>query len=409
MTTTSLQALDKNGKPALEIRFVVDYDLAWNDAKSGANQNFSCWRPKPPSGFYALGHYAKREHGQPETPMFVAKPIQSDALKKPVDYDLVWGDWGSGAKMDGSFWKPKAPTGYKALGLVAGNGYGKPALEAVMCVRNDLVFQAQVGDQIWGDWGSGAKGNVTFWQIKPLSAPPDSKLTYITPGSFCGHNSYNALTSSDVAQALAVQLPADESGKKPQLPKLTSSIAPAEDIVWVRDSHNNPIPFSVAYLPCTMVQDEAFRGNIRGQVNETPFYRLEKYAVYRKAQFNNNTGGKNGRMGFEYSVGMSKTETETMTHTVGVSMTVGYDGAVVKAGPSVSMTVSYSFGLEKSTARTMSQEIKKSVQYDVPANGAGCLYTVSYVYKLKRANGEEVNSWTANSDDTYYAAFPESA
>lgn len=389
---------------ALELAFATEYDLAWGDWGSKADQNFTSWRAKLPAGFSRLGDYAKEGYGAPETAMFVVKAKQTGALAKPVDYRLIWNDRGSGAKGDGSFWEPVPPTGYKALGLVVGNGHSKPSLDYVVCVRHDLVAMATVGNLIWGDWGSGAKGNVTFYRIKPTTVPDESKLTYITPGSFCGHNSYDKLASSTVAYALAVELPSDtkistvdQFISKLPFPVLKSAIRPMDDDTMVLQS--------VTYLPCTMVEDPAYSTDVKRQVAETPFYSLEKYAFYNLQDFNTNAGAEKGLMGFEYTRGMSQAHTKEITDTIGVALTVGYGGGN-EPGPSVSMTVSYSFSLTQSTTSTVSEEKKSTVQYPVPAKGAAALYTVSYLYKLVRADGTPVKSWPANRPGTHFASYP---
>jgi hypothetical protein len=388
---------------ALELAFASEYDLAWGDWGSKANSNFSSWRPRVPNGFSKLGDYAKKEYGAPETAMIVVKANQANALAHPVDYKLIWGDWGSGAKGDGSFWEPVPPNGYKALGLVVGNGHSKPPLNSVVCVRNDLVVRATVGDLIWGDWGSGAKGNVTLYQTSALTAPADSKLAYITPGSFCGHNSYNSLASSTVAYALAVELPtevkihsSDDLDKKLPFPVLTGVREPADTAMVLE---------SVTYLPCTMVKDPAYKTDVKRQVAETPFYRLEKHTFYKRHTFHTNSEGVQGEMSFAYTHGMSKADTEEITNTIGVALTAGYGGGNAP-GPSVSMTVSYSFSLTQSTTTTVSVETTDTVKYHVPKNGAVAVYTRSYRYRLMRADGSEVRSWVASSKGSHFASYP---
>ena len=68
----------------------------------------------------------------------------------------TWKDTGSGASRDVSFWTPVCNANYVALGDYCQNGYGRPSLSAMRCVREDLT--APCGKtQIWTDKGSGAR------------------------------------------------------------------------------------------------------------------------------------------------------------------------------------------------------------------------------------------------------------
>lgn len=70
-----------------------------------------------------------------------SEAISSAALAMPVDYTIVWNsDDGMGIHdQPGYFWLPKPPLGYKALGFVVTNQPGKPDLDEVRCVREDLI------------------------------------------------------------------------------------------------------------------------------------------------------------------------------------------------------------------------------------------------------------------------------
>lgn len=393
----SISVLDERGNLALEIAFASKYQLAWGDWGSGANTNFSSWKPVCPPGFHSLGDYAKTEYGEPTKPMIVVKAIQNDAIAYPQDYNLVWGDWKSGADMDGSFWEPVPPAGYEALGFVAMGNHNKPNRDAIVCIRKDLVTLANVGSQIWGDWGSGAKSNITLWNIVPTSPPVDSKITYITSGSFCGHSSYDTLNSSSVAYALAVELPTDMKLVDPPLPVLTGTNQPSSEPPKQLES--------VSYLPCTMVNDEAYKNSLEKQIVETPFYRLEKYVFYKLQSFDTNSG-EGGEVSFSSTIGISETEQKTITNTIGISMTAGYSSASVSGGPSFSMTLSYSFALSQSYSTTVTRSETRSRKYNIPRNGAGALYSRAYEFHLKRADGRVIKTWQLPLDSYHFAVYP---
>lgn len=421
MSPHRLQVLDGKGQPALEIAFVTKFLKMWDDSGSGADRNFSCWYPDIPmdmwnEGFRSLGHYVKEGHSAPETPMLIVKAIQWNALARPNGWQWVWDDAGSGADDDVSVWVPQVPPNYSALGAFTWDRHCSAEELArdlpdwpMACVRSDLVFKAEVGNFIWNDAGSGADHDLSTWGINPLSPPPDSKQTYLVSGSFCPNSSGDKPADSLVAYALAVQFPSDKQDAEPILPRLTSLAGP-EETIMARDAFGNPIPVSVAYIPCMQVKDEAYRNRLNRQVEETPFYTLEKYIVYNRASFHTNQGGTNGRFGFKYTTGTSKTDSMSIENTIGVSLTAGYEAGVevdgIGAKASVSTTLSYSLGITSETAHTLSEEVEDSVEYDIPANGAGCLFVKSYVYILKRTDGSELTRWTIHSKDTHYVAYP---
>lgn len=153
---------------ALELAYVDDFQLMWRDKGSGGDFDGAYYRPVVPTGFYSLGHYGQGDYGVPRGFVFAARELRDGALASPVDYTWVYSDWGSGADMDGSFWRPVPPSeDYVCLGLVAQTGYSKPSTDAVRCVRKDLTVPAKVGNTIWIDQGTGATYYFGSWQIIP--------------------------------------------------------------------------------------------------------------------------------------------------------------------------------------------------------------------------------------------------
>lgn len=390
----------KEEEEALELSFATEYNLGWNDQGSGADNSMSVWIPKPPFGYFSLGHVIVKGYDKPKTAMFVVKPIEHDALATPTDYKRVWGDWGSGSDMDGSFWEPIPPAGYKAMGIVVGQGYDKPKLDAVACVRSNLVVQAAIGkDWIWGDWGSGADGNVTFWPIVAPENSGDSKATLIVPGGFCGHNSYDKLVGSPLANCFRVELPLVKKDTSENVaPKLSSMEEPPIETKKYLES--------VTYIPCTTVVDSVYKDNLQGQAAESPFYKLEKYAFYRRKSWSRNGSDKPGNIKFTNTVGISKEHEKTITDTIGISATVGYSSPGDTGGPSASITFSYSFSLAESWKTAVSSEKSFEVSFEIPANGVGALYGISYEFRLIRKDGTCIASWEIDDDGTQYRTYP---
>jgi len=141
-------------------QFVWVYD----DNGTGSDDDVAIWRPdmsKYP-GYYSLGDVAMSKHDVAPRASFVVKG-DGDLLARPVDYNFVWDDRGSGGDYDGSFWEPVAPAGYHCLGHVAVRGYTKPSTDLIRCVKSAYVVIG-APNKIWDDAGSGANRDVGLWQ-----------------------------------------------------------------------------------------------------------------------------------------------------------------------------------------------------------------------------------------------------
>ncbi len=156
----------------LSIKQSIGFDLVWWDKGSGGDQDGSYWRPKLPSGYFALGHCGQSGYGSPTQPMIVVKPVAGfeNAIARPTDYTPIWNDSGSGADMDGSFWLPIPPAGYVACGVVANGSHSKPSVNEVVCIHESLTVPAISGNPIWLDKGTGAHRDVGTWRINHKNA-----------------------------------------------------------------------------------------------------------------------------------------------------------------------------------------------------------------------------------------------
>ncbi len=152
----------------LSIKLVTDFELIWWDKGSGGKSSGSFWRPKLPEGYFALGHYGQSDYGIPNSDMIVVKPVDgvSDAIARPLGFQKIWDDSGSGADMNGSFWLPTPPSGYAACGVVAMDSHNQPSVNEIMCIREDLVVSGKLGDAIWLDIGTGANQNAGTWYLE---------------------------------------------------------------------------------------------------------------------------------------------------------------------------------------------------------------------------------------------------
>ena len=180
-------AFPVNGR-ALEVLYVNEFELAWNDSGSGADRDGSFYRPLPPSGYSVIGYYGQGGYGPPNGVVAVVKELIPGALAAPMGYQAVWTDSGSGSDRDGAFWRPIPPDGYVCLGMVVsgypfGTGYAPPSLDAIRCVRRELTAPATIDRSIWDDRGSGADSDLAVWHLVPNSVGGVYLGTFTASGS----------------------------------------------------------------------------------------------------------------------------------------------------------------------------------------------------------------------------------
>ena len=160
--------------PTLEVLYVDQFQLVWNDRGSGANSDGSFYRPVAPSGYSVIGYYGQGNYSAPDGTVAVVRELEPGALAAPERYEAIWTDSGSGADLDGAFWRPIPPAGYTCLGVVVtgyclGCGYAPPDVNQIRCVRDDLVAPATTWMPIWNDGGSDASRDLGTWITAPSS------------------------------------------------------------------------------------------------------------------------------------------------------------------------------------------------------------------------------------------------
>ncbi|GMI79138.1 hypothetical protein like AT3G04350 [Hibiscus trionum] len=147
----------------LEVVKVTAFECVWScSLLRGKERGLTFYKPVGiPDGFFCLGYYcqpndqllrgyvlAARERDP--SSLEVCCDYDSDtgfpALRKPVNYSLVWStDYGNGC---GFFWLPNPPLGYKAMGVVVTNTPNEPSVEEVRCVREDLTETCEIMDNL---------------------------------------------------------------------------------------------------------------------------------------------------------------------------------------------------------------------------------------------------------------------
>jgi hypothetical protein len=155
---------------ALDVAYTTDFEFVWDDKGSGGSYGVTHFRPLPPEGYYALGHYGQRDYDIVSGISLVAKELVPGALAEPVGFKMVWHDAGSGADLDLGVWKAIPPPGYRCLGLVTVPHFGPITvndLDDFRCVRKELVAPGRVASRIWLDQKTGSYFDFGSWQISP--------------------------------------------------------------------------------------------------------------------------------------------------------------------------------------------------------------------------------------------------
>ena len=135
----------------------------FKDKGSGASLDVAFWRPN--TDCCSLGDVVSM--GYNPSPAFYAKEIKSNSLAKPTDFDRIW--WnknGRGQRV--SFWRPKCPQGFVAVGHIANPSFDKPSVEDIRCVNSTLVTTGK-WNKMWDDEGSWASEDCTVYRADALS------------------------------------------------------------------------------------------------------------------------------------------------------------------------------------------------------------------------------------------------
>jgi len=319
-----------------------------------------------------------------------------------VGYQLIYNDRNSGADMFGSFWRPLPPDGYTALGTVVGhNTWGAPPLSEVVCVRSDLTIIAESGDFIYDDRETGADMFLSCWKIDQPSAGPHD-YAYLAPGTFVGVDNWNRPSVDPVMYVLKVDLPTlAEAPYQNFVPRLTGYDTPSEETM--------PILGKAMLVPCSIINDVIYSGNVGWQVANSPLYRLERQVYYKLQYHNHNQTSEIQTNSVTIRSGMTTTESETIWNSTSISISVEAGLSFKAFSGKVTATVSRSFGYESQTSVAELQEREVSSSINTPPGKAAALWQRFNRYVLYRHNGtdlEPVSAWEFGIDSYVTDEYP---
>jgi hypothetical protein len=384
----------------LLIRYATQFTCRWHDGGSGGDYDGSFYHPVTSDGFKALGSLAQRSWGctglDGRQWMLVVKAVPgSDALAAPTGYIREYDDAGSGASLDGSFWTPVCPAGYVPMGTVAQSGYGAPSVDDVTCVREDLTRRGEAAaDFAWIDEGTGASDYLGTWPIT-ISNLAFHGQAWLETGTFVGRGSeyscsgeacWQRPASHPVMNVLAIDLPLlVDTPTERWVPRLTGYEQPA--VV------TSPLMAKTVLAPFTaLLGGMSFSaGDVEWLLTHSPFVRAERQ-VYNKLMFHtiNNTSLVQENS-LELVSGVSTTNSETFSHTVGISITVESGVSFLGSGGKVSATMSYEFGYETSHSVTSLQEQHIVVTIYTPPGKAAAAWQQRNVYVVMAHNGTRLD------------------
>ncbi|KAF5870950.1 putative duf946 domain-containing protein [Botrytis fragariae] len=198
----------------LRVTMTSAFDWVWNDKGSGASKDFEAYHPKSQGNLRPLGSIGFSSYGDKNgkfATLLVGNSPSSTgkaAVASPTGYDQIWRDEKSGASYDGSFWRPRAPSGYVSLGDVCSGSWSAPSTDKIWCVRADLAQTSNhFSAKIWDDQKTGAKYDCSVWVIGPPSTGVNGgEKISISSETFRANDGWTE-PSSGLAQVLALPNP----------------------------------------------------------------------------------------------------------------------------------------------------------------------------------------------------------
>ncbi|XP_038903158.1 uncharacterized protein LOC120089826 [Benincasa hispida] len=158
----------------LEVCQISSFNKIWA-AREGGPENHGATFFEPnslPEGFFVLTYFCQSNSKALFGFVLAGKNTGSngeEALKKPVDYTLVWSTESSKIKRDGNgyIWSPTPPDGYRAVGHVVTASPEKPSLDNIRCVRLDMTEECEKEAWIWGPMKSRDENGFNVYSSRP--------------------------------------------------------------------------------------------------------------------------------------------------------------------------------------------------------------------------------------------------
>jgi len=378
----------------LLINFTTEFDLLWSAKDSGAVSAATFWRPNTTAdalnSFSSLGDVVVGDYRTINNRKFVAvvseaNGVNGTALRAPVDFNLVWKNSGKKVRSECSVWKPVPPEGYVAMGMVCCIGYDKPTLNAIRCVRADLVVDAYIGNPIWSDKGSGSRMDFSAWDIHTPDVQPGE--AYIATGTFYGADRWTRPSFGARPYALRMELALQESILPAPPAPLALEEAQASsqvcELPWfaVKDSNLTPLE----------------------QLHQSPIYRLERSDRYLPVGVGHNTTAQGKTFNWTARKGEAGDNSVDFTAVTGIEF--AYEWSPITRPVIFSAHMNKSFTHTTQSAKGWGTSTSLEVAAYVPASQTIAAYVVRSDYKLYRQDGSQLAATVSytNGDTVYFS------
>jgi len=370
----------------LLIAFADEFEYRWCSMGSPDTWDASFYHPVTSNGYHALGSFGFRGFGDPKGTMsvMVVRALPgSDALKPPVDYDSVWNTRGSAIEDNGSLWTPVPPPGYKALGTVAQRGYGKPSLDDVVCVRQDLTVPGACGDGVF--WGNNGAAECMAYSILPPDVGAHDS-SYLQTRTFSGARISPDSTGHPALHVLKVKLPMmPEAPDQSFAPRLSGYDKPPDQ--------TEPVMAREMAVPWTTVRDDASHPEGWRYAN-SPNYRVERMVFYKLLYHNYNQTSEVQPNSYEISCGVESESSQAYSEKTGLSLSVAlgvsYKGVAWGGSLTVTGTYSREFGYETRTSVKELERTTTTTGLNIPPGKAGAIWQKYTRFVVKRHNTQHL-------------------
>lgn len=368
----------------LLVTMTSNYTWKWNDRGSGSKRNCSIYHPVNqrsnalrPLGSVAFGNY--------DTPLnkratlLVGKNPSSSgqaAVAAPRSYTKLWTDRGSGGDYNGAVWRPVAPDGYVALGDVFGSNWDTPSVDAIWCLRSDLVTSGNYsGTAVWNDEGSGAKdSNISFWDVKPVShGTHGAEKVPMLADCFIAEKSWDK-PSNGLARVPVLEVKNQYHTFDSTPPELDPKKLPFQGQIYEKiEQCRVTLPFVAFFQP---TDQESLK------TITDPFCVISRTCCWKANEIYNNPVRDPMHRTYYMISGISATDSQSFTHSAGVE--VSASAGVFGVG--LNLSLSYQFTYQQSYDFTEYKEVKKEIGFNISPYTAKVVFARHIGLKGTRAN-----------------------
>ncbi|CAD6212089.1 unnamed protein product [Miscanthus lutarioriparius] len=146
---------------------VASFKLIWSNSATSSPKKLSIWRPMLSEGMFYFGDIAVNGYEPPNSTVVLRDTGEDTFLRAPEGFDLV-GQIKKHRGTEGvSFWFPKAPSGFVALGCVASKSSPtKEDFSLLRCIRSDMVAGGQFSEEsVWDSSNARTSEPFSLWTV----------------------------------------------------------------------------------------------------------------------------------------------------------------------------------------------------------------------------------------------------